>query len=180
MRAITILQPYAFAIASGAKDVENRTRSTPWTSAIEQRVAIHAGLRWHSGALDDPRILRLGQQTVATEFGGAVPGAALVGFLVPQGHILGAVVAVATLADAHWAEACASPPVRRQRPVDDTGDAGPAPGLCSPWAEPDCWHLVWRDVRPLVTPVPARGFQGLWSLKDEELDQVLAQDGGAE
>jgi hypothetical protein len=44
MYALTILQPWAWAIATGLKSVENRTWRPP-DAAIGQLVAIHAGKR---------------------------------------------------------------------------------------------------------------------------------------
>ncbi len=53
MRALTVLQPYAWAIAVGAKPVENRTRRTNYRGLL----AIHAGKRAMREGLEDPRIL---------------------------------------------------------------------------------------------------------------------------
>lgn len=44
MRALTIQQPWAWAIASGAKRIENRT----WRTNHRGRIAIHAGASRHS------------------------------------------------------------------------------------------------------------------------------------
>ena len=42
MRAISVKQPWAYAIAVGHKEVENRSRRTPWTSAVGEVIALHA------------------------------------------------------------------------------------------------------------------------------------------
>lgn len=42
MRALTVRQPWAWAIASGVKTIENRT----WTTTYRGPLAIHAGARW--------------------------------------------------------------------------------------------------------------------------------------
>lgn len=162
MRAITIQQPYAFAIAVGAKPVENRGRSIPWRAAVGERVAIHAGKTWYDGAEFDDRFDDLLVDGAMPD----VPAAAL-----------GAVVAVATLAGVHWGGACRFTPVERQRTVDTESLLPVRPGLCSAWAEPDAWHLVWQDVRPLLEPVPTRGFQGLWTVPDGVLVDVVFQPG---
>jgi hypothetical protein len=56
MRAITVRQPWAWAILYGGKDVENRVRSAPWTSAIGETLAIHAAKQaspdWDDDLLD--------------------------------------------------------------------------------------------------------------------------------
>ncbi len=44
MKALSVRQPYAWAIIHGGKDVENRT----WHSDFRGPVLIHAGLHWHA------------------------------------------------------------------------------------------------------------------------------------
>ena len=53
MRAITLWQPWAWAIAHAGKDVENRTWAPPRT-VLGQRIAIHAGKRIARGAFPWP------------------------------------------------------------------------------------------------------------------------------
>lgn len=79
LRGISVRQPYAEAVASGAKRVENRSRPVRWSG----EVAIHAGLAWHRDGDRDSRILVL-------------PG---VGRDLPRGVI----VAVAQIVDCHLA-----------------------------------------------------------------------------
>lgn len=51
MKALTLKQPWAWAVAHAGKDVENRTWKPP-QSVIGQRIAIHAGKAWdHDGDL---------------------------------------------------------------------------------------------------------------------------------
>lgn len=45
MRALTVRQPWASLIASGAKRIENRTWRPP-AALMGQRIAIHAGAGW--------------------------------------------------------------------------------------------------------------------------------------
>lgn len=139
MRAITVQQPWAFAIATGEKTVENRVRQTPWHAAVGQTVAIHAGKAWDETAIHDERLIAAakaaGHLFVCEE-------------LDPAAYDYGAVLATAELAGVHLGV--------------------PRPGGCrcawNAWAEPGSWHLVLRDIRRLREPVPARGMQGLWSL----------------
>ena len=91
MRAITVRQPWASAIARGEKDVENRSRNI--VGSFRGPVAIHAAKG--TGTLD--------------EYGIAARRiASLTGFLpfatLPAG--LGVVVAVGELVDAHRADEC--------------------------------------------------------------------------
>jgi hypothetical protein len=37
----------------------------------------------------------------------------------------------------------------------------------SVWAEPDMWHWVLGNPKPLWKPVPAKGFPGLWEYSDD-------------
>lgn len=53
IRALTIRQPYAWAIASAGKTVENRSRVTRYRGLL----AIHASKTVHRADLEDPRIL---------------------------------------------------------------------------------------------------------------------------
>jgi hypothetical protein len=48
-------------------------------------------------------------------------------------------------------------------------------GCCAPWGRPGMWHWEVGDVRPLDTPVPARGALGLWRPTPTVLEQVEAQ-----
>ena len=80
IKALTVRQPWAWAIALAGKDVENRS----WRTGYRGPLAIHAGL-----GLDSP---------------GDLPSAALATFN-RSGYVLpaGAVVAVAELAGCHMA-----------------------------------------------------------------------------
>lgn len=49
MRALSILQPWAWLIAHGHKDIENRT----WPTRFRGRFLIHAGKRWGEEQEDD-------------------------------------------------------------------------------------------------------------------------------
>jgi len=159
VRAITVKQPWAWAIATGAKTVENRGRPHPWTSAIGVRIAIHAGKGWDATALNGRALIDLalaveGQRPEHVANGG-VPYAAALPYLLPNCHHQGAVMATALLADVH---------------------AG-TPGCgCDPvWAAPDQWHLILRDIAP-VKPVPCRGALGLWPLPADVLQLVRPQE----
>ncbi len=61
MKALSVRQPWAWLIASGIKDVENRS----WKTNFRGRVYIHAGAKFDMSALKDSRI-----KTV--EYGGLV------------------------------------------------------------------------------------------------------------
>lgn len=55
MRALTVRQPWAEAIASGRKDVENRT----WTTHVRGTIAIIAGLQVDDTAYENHAVHRM-------------------------------------------------------------------------------------------------------------------------
>jgi hypothetical protein len=99
VKALTIRQPYAWAVARGDKLVENRTRPV----SFRGDVAIHAGAAWYRGAERDPNVIDLWR----LYFGSARPDAA---DLAAQGWWR-CVICVADLYDSHAPEpgCCASP-----------------------------------------------------------------------
>jgi len=124
-RALTVRQPFAACIAHGGKTVENRDWATGWRGPL----LIHAARTADHGAFDHPPVV------AALETADAWPAAG----------ILGAVVAVAVLADCHPGHDCTRP-------------------ACRPWGlrHPGAWHWVLTHIRALPEPVPARGALGLW------------------
>jgi hypothetical protein len=150
VRAITVKQPWAWAIALGGKTVENRSRGTSYRGTL----LIHAGKGWSERGASDVRVLTAWRDpwhdqrhlVVAPE-------------LVP----LGAVIAVAQLVDSHpdadccrpWGESEYSETSGRRRTV--------------------VHHLVLENVVPLAEPVPCPGALGLWRPPHD----VVLQCGGA-
>lgn len=139
MKALTVRQPWAQAIASGAKLVENRTAL--WT--YRGPLAIHAGTGWSDrGAADD---------RVAAWHGDRL-GIAVPCHPMPLEELFptGVVVAVCRLVDVHpdggccrpWGESAYAEAGGRVRTV--------------------VTHLVLEDVERIEVPVPARGRVGLW------------------
>lgn len=151
MRAITVRQPWAWAIAEGWKGIENRGQNI--AGAHRGPVAIHAGLAWDLGAFHDPTLAPLLANL------GIYRGNA-------DGNYFreGAVIAVVDLVDVHpgWME----PKTKLCSPwaIDYVKHAGQH-------------HLVLANPRPLATPVPAKGRLGLWTLPDDVEVAVLAQFG---
>lgn len=46
---------------------------------------------------------------------------------------------------------------------------------CSPWAEPNTFHLVLANPRPLRTPIPFKGALGLRRLDADTITRIEAQ-----
>jgi hypothetical protein len=137
MKAITVQQPWAWAIIHGGKDIENRSRIGTWRPARGQRVAIHASQRWsdtgaHSGLIWE----------ALAEIGWTAGPRALKDD--PRGLLtFGAIIGTATVAGVHSARSC-----------------------CRPWGEAGVTHLVLADPVP-VEPIPCRGALGLWTVPDD-------------
>jgi ASCH domain len=95
MRALSIQQPWAWAIAAAGKDIENRT----WPTSYRGRLAIHASKAYDDGALlPTPAALSLFMDAAAEDIRTGVPA------LAP-----GAIVAMATLVGCHPDRAHADP-----------------------------------------------------------------------
>ena len=88
MKALTVHNPWAWAIAHGGKDIENRT----WTISAPGDVAVHAGLTLDRQALGHPLI----RAATTRWLGGRSP----VGVL-PWEQSIGAVIAVVAVVGAH-------------------------------------------------------------------------------
>jgi hypothetical protein len=155
LRALTVRQPWAFAITHGGKRVENRRwRYAP---AYRGEFAVHAGAA--IDAADRDR----GEYAIrrVAELSG------LPIWAVREGaKVRGAVVAVAQLADV----CCAA---------FISGDLRPPRCGCPPWAAGQQQHLLLAaDVRVLPAPVPCKGALGLWYLPDDIDAEVRVQLGG--
>lgn len=133
LRAITVKQPWAWAIAHGGKTVENRSKVTSYRGLL----LIHAGKAWSGRGAVDERVRLAWRQKYRNP---------------TNQHLLpvGMVVAVAQLADSHPDAGCC-------RPWGESSytEAGGR-------KRTTVAHLVLEDVRPLGRPTWARGALGLW------------------
>lgn len=156
MRALTLWQPMAWAIAEGHKPVENRSWPLP-PDMIGARFAVHAGKKY------DPEWASM----IRSTFGLDVP---------PKNDIaLGAVIAVATF------RGCLDDEEVRMLNAEGLAELGmPAEAMDSvtAWFSGPYGFLV-ADIQRLSTPVPCRGFQGFWNLPEEIVAAVekLSSDG---
>lgn len=164
MRALTVQQPWAWAIVHGGKDVENRTQAWSYRGPL----AIHAGARWSKRGQESELI----RSATASDIR---PGSPFERWHTPGdwGHMpsltFGAVIGVVDLVAVHVA----------------------ADGCCdSPWGEReygnghpdfdrprrrDIVHLEVANPRPLTTPIPAKGRLGLWTPAPDLLAQIREQ-----
>ena len=159
--ALTLRQPWAFAVAHGGKRVENRSWQCPlWLTEL----AIHAGARsgWDDDGEFSPLVVRAWRQHIAAlpPMNAALP--------YPRRESLhmdfGAVVAVARVTSCHLDGQCYLFPA-----FDDET------GRCSPWAASGQYHWQLADIRTLAKPVPCRGQRKLWTLPDDVESAIRAQ-----
>ena len=129
MRAITVHQPWAWAIVYGSKDVENR--STNIARAYRGPVAIHASRTLAADAMRDPRIIAEVPIDPGRDIWPEMP--------------VGAFVGIVDLVDVHPADGCCGPwgddddvfhlHLANARPLDEPIGAHGKLGLWTPPAE---------------------------------------------
>ncbi len=146
-QAITVRQPFASAIAIGGKPLENRSWKFPGTIELPRYIAIHAGRELYDLSAEGARELMQ-----------LWPGLPQDEADLPMSAIVGIVKVIRTsnLAEARtW---CAN------NGIDERWAVGPC-----------CWMMPRRIA--LKTPIPYKGAQGLWPVRDAAaiaaLDDVL-------
>lgn len=149
LRALTVNQPWAWAIFHAHKDIENR--SWWWRTALGEQIAIHAGKHYdHDG---DDFLQRLG-------------------LTAPQDLPWGALVGVVTIRDVHHSAACV-----RTTPLAEHHPDGLY--QCSRWAmggatgHGPMYHWQLAAAHP-IDPVPCRGNQQLWTVRPDHAAAVSA------
>jgi hypothetical protein len=172
IRAITVRQPWAWAIAHGGKTIENRSTTVKYRGPL----FIHAGAAWSPRGAEDQRVLHawtawlsdrpieLAHEEQLREWWERAdvlePDSDRERALLPRQ----ALIAVAELVDVHY----------------DTG-------CCRPWGESSyaesrgrirtaVAHLVLEDVRPLDEPILCPGALGLWRLPADVVDAASVLD----
>ena len=157
MRAITIRQPWAWAVIHAGKTVENRSRNI--AGGYRGPVAIHASKRDDLSAFIASNVLC---EAVERYLPRRTRGG-LVDMREPWLLNHGMIIGVADLVDVHY--------------VDGHSERWDAEAerntTCSPWAHHGpIWHLVFTNPRPLAHPIPARGQLGLWTLPDDVEQEI--------
>jgi len=149
MKMLTINQPWASAIMSGNKRIENRMwkPDSPMLATakklVGQRIGIHAGARWYEG---------MGPPRGALASGGMIHGWTYRhDESTPLGAILGTVRLDAVL----------------HRSDHKMWDVIPSE---YEWIKRHQWTMfnssVWlvlSDPQPFAKPIPAKGMQGFWN-----------------
>lgn len=134
MKALTVQQPWAWAIVHGGKTIENRTQLWKYRGPL----AIHAGTRLSERGFHHP--------TYEDAFARATSA------VRHRLDVRGAIIGVAQLVDAHVAvpDCCDSP--WAEQSYEEHGGR----------TRRDLVHLVLEDARP-VDPIPCKGRLGLWT-----------------
>jgi hypothetical protein len=162
VKALTVQQPWAWAIVHGGKNIENRTQLWKYRGPL----AIHAGQRWSERGSRDPNVC----------------AAAIRVFPTPEPRHNEDVIR-------NWEENV-RPAVKTMGAiigVVDLADAHPAAGCCAPWGEDsytehgggkrvDVVHLVLENVRP-IDPIPCAGRLGLWTPTADIIEQLAGVSG---
>ncbi|MGW0486189.1 hypothetical protein [Nonomuraea sp. NPDC003214] len=172
MKAVTIYQPWTWAIGRAAtsptgKTIENRH----WNTRHRGLVAIHAGQQWDGSAADSPHMQAEWSEYIRTARDRKAAGAGIEA-KAPE-FVTGAITAVANLVDVHHSSTCARP----------GGELYPGGAYtCSPWAaggEGGMYHWQLVNVRVLDEPVPCTGRQRFWDVPPAAMTLVLEQLGAA-
>lgn len=153
MKAISVKQPWAWAIVHGAKTIENRTQMWNYRGPL----AIAASKTWSNEGFADSRV-REAFAARHPELVG-VEAEDTVRELFPQGVIIG----VVDLIDCHVADgaSCCAPWGDQRGGVFSSARA--------------ITHLVLQHPRPLPKPVPVRGALQLWTVPESAVSAVTGQ-----
>lgn len=172
MKALTLTQPWATAVALESKRIETRS----WPTRYRGPIAIHAAKGYSVYDLLHKNscwnwIAALWQTGI--RFGG---GPALDDVLP-----FGAVVAVAYLADCRPTDSFTQAELDTVRTPSDVSQFA----HLYRWTERQMgdfslgrYGYVLRDVVPLDTPVPVKGFQRIWNLPADTIAAIEAQLAG--
>lgn len=133
MKVLTVRQPWAAALVSGAKTIENRT----WRTAPGRRIAIHAGAKPDAHAVLPP----------------GPDGLAQVGATEAERRDLGHVLGTVALVGVHGAGSMI---------CDSLGCSESPWALWPNDVVPLVFHWIVGDPVAFVTPIPAKGALHLW------------------
>lgn len=147
MKALTLHQPWASAIAWGVKRIETRG----WATSYRGPIAIHAGKRWTRDEVAKGRSLLA---TLRASPLGEVPET------LPELCPLGVVVAVAVLVDCREMDGAW---------IDEQTDMELEWGG---WA-PGRFGWVLENVHALARTYEMRGRQGLWNVSEPDAVEIM-------
>lgn len=162
MNALTVIEPWATLLISGAKKIETRSWAPP-EHLCGERIAIHAsaGLTGAEFALAfrEPFASRLAEYRGQGRHGYAPTGRIKDAFKSSRGHVLGH----ARLID--FGPICGDPTVRGKRFVDGARGRYAVEGeelAFGDYSLTGRWGWIFDDQVSLDEPIPARGSLGIW------------------
>ena len=155
MRAITIRQPWAWAVIHAGKTVENRSRNI--AGDYRGPVAIHASKRDDLNAFAASDVLCKAVESHLPRR--PRPASGIVDMREPWILNHGMIIGVADLVDVHRDNIHGRLYLR----------------ACSSWATEGMTHLVFANPRPLDCPIRVRGRLELWTLPDDVEQAVRRQ-----
>ncbi|MFH5231911.1 hypothetical protein [Antrihabitans spumae] len=141
MKALTVQQPWAWAIMHGGKTIENRTQLWKYRGPL----AIHAGMRYSDRGMDSPLVQKAA--TGRTGFGCWDSGIVT----PPAWTTCAAILGTVELVDVHPDAGCCRP-WGESAYVEHGGHE-----------RRQIVHLVLENARPLAEPIPCTGALGLWT-----------------
>lgn len=147
MKALTVRQPYADAIAHGLKRIENRGRALP-AKYVDVPVLLHAAKERHATRITAADLADI----VGDPMGQPWPDL--------RSHIL----AVIRFAGSHRCDSSQHWCCRPWGQIETT-------------QSPKVWHWEISEVTRLETPVSASGALGFWTPDDDDLAAVQRQIG---
>ena len=151
MRALTVQQPWAWAIVHGGKDVENRTQAWSYRGPL----AIHAGL----AKPEQHNLASVAHQKAH-------------GTEIPSHLVFGAIIGVVDLVSVHSEWDCMGGPTEALcTPWAQTACRGSHDEECPASTRPMV-HLELANPRALAQPIPCKGRLGLWTPPADVLDQL--------
>ncbi|AQT78294.1 hypothetical protein B1R94_02165 [Mycolicibacterium litorale] len=154
MKALTIQQPWAWAVAIGAKRIENRTQQWRYRGPL----AIHAGQRISERGMADDRIWRA-LSHFQRDHGGAPVS-------LPGQLVYGAILGTVELVDCHPDAGCCKP-WGESAYVEHGGRE-----------RRRITHLVLENPRLLAEPIPCSGLLGLWTPPADVQAEIERQETG--
>lgn len=158
MKALTVQQPWAWAIVHGDKDVENRTQPSNYRGPL----AIHAGARWSDRGAESPLVRR----AVRDFYGTASPLDEPMFTSRESPRVFGAIIGTVDQVGCHMAvgddlAVCCSSVWGEVAYVEHGGRT-----------RRDVFHRELTNPRPLDEPIPCRGALGLWTPPTHVLEQL--------
>jgi hypothetical protein len=143
-KALTVKQPWGWAIIKGLKDVENRSRPTKHRGQLY----IHAGKGWADEGVKALEALRtpMGFQEFPLRHEWEEPARSTAGM----------VIGTVDVVDCHHADDCWTGSAVKDDNVHEEH--------CSAWAMSGHYHWVLANARPLECPFHETGKLGIWNL----------------